>query len=608
MLISYNWLKWYIPSVPKVEELADIFNYHITEVESVEKNNGDHVFDISILPNRAHDLLSHQGIARELASLLGIDYIDPTPKYKIPNPANNRQTELKIDIQSDRCRRYMGRVIRNVKVGPSPDWVVKHLESIGERSINNLVDAANIVMFDCGQPAHVFDLEKVEGGLVVRQAEGGEKMTTLDNLDLELDSKDLVISDSKQKTLGLAGVKGGKIAEVDENTKNIIIEVANFDPVSVRKSGQRLGIFSGARKRFENDLSPELTPYGLRELSALIADMCRDAVFENIIDIYSQMQKQQRLSFSVNRISQILGLNISSEEVEDILKRYNFKYTKKGETFKIVVPSMRLDLIQEEDMAEEIGRILGYDKVKGEMPKINFVPKTNETHEMIKKSRAFLLSQGYNEVMSYTFRDKGDIEVVKSASDKNFLRTNLTEGFRESIKLNQINIPLLEIDEVKIFEIGTVFKKNKEETHVVFGGKKEIKEMTLGDFYNENFPSKENKHTSDKKPHSHLQKFKMWSLFPFIARDIALWVPDGVESERIEKLIKDNAGRLLIKGPDLFDEFKKPASGVEEKAKISYAFSLVFQSYDRTLTDSEVNDIMAKIANKIKGNNGWQVR
>ncbi len=250
-MISYNWLKWYIPEAPEASKLADVFNYHLCEVESVEKRpDGDFIFDLNILPNRAHDLLSHQGVARELASLLNIKFADPTPKYKIPE---SKPTILKIDIQSDKCRRYMGRIVRNVKVGPSPEWVVQHLASIGQRSINNMVDAANIVMFDCGQPTHVFDLNKTKEKLIIRQAKEGEKLITLDNRDWKLESSYLIIADQKEP-LVVAGIKGGKIAEVEENTKDIILEVANFDPTSIRKTAQELNIVTDSKKRFENDL------------------------------------------------------------------------------------------------------------------------------------------------------------------------------------------------------------------------------------------------------------------------------------------------------------------------------------------------------------------
>ena len=619
MKVSYNWLKNYVPEAPEANKLADILTYHLCEVESVEHlklgDGEDWVFEMKILPNRAHDLLSHIGIAREISSLLNLKFIDPTPKYKVPE---SKSTNLKIEIESDKCRRYMGRIIRGVKIGPSPEWVVKYLESISQRSINNMVDAANIVMYDCGQPTHVFDLNKLNEKLVIRQAIDGEELTTLDNKECKLKSSNLVITDSKN-VLAIAGVKGGKIAEVDNNTKDIILEVANFDPTSVRKTAQALNIFTDAKKRFENDLSPELGSFAMLELSALIFEMCPDASFEDVVDIYPNKQQEKKLSFRLDKISKILGLNISVGEVVDILKRYNFEFTENNGIFEIVVPFMRFDLTIEEDMAEEIGRIMGYDKVKVGIPEIYFKPKVNETYIKILSARSKLLGDGFSEVMTYVFRDKGEVEVLASASDKKFLRTNLTDGLKESIKLNQNNASFLGIDKVKIFEIGTVFPSflspdlkgvqglGCEEMHVAYGDRKEIKEMSLEEFckiaspdaFAQSLGSSLRSATPSQK-HTD-SAFKMWSLFPFIARDIAVWVPEDVKSENIAKIIKENAGDVVVRGPELFDEFKKDG-------KVSYAFRLVFQSYDRTLTDEEINVFMTNITNKIKENSGWQVR
>ena len=609
MKISYNWLKAYIPKVPSPEKLADIFTYHLCEVEGIEKKtNGDTIFDINILPNRAHDLLSHQGIAREIASLLDIEYIDPTLKYKIPD---FKQTTLQIKIEPEKCRRYMGRIVRNIKVDSSPDWIKEHLESIGQRSINNIVDAANIVMYDYGQPIHCFDLDKVKGDLIVRHAENEEEIVTLDNKHIKLIPADLVIAD-EVNVLAIAGIKGGKIAEVDNNTKNIIIEVANFDPASVRKTGKRIHIFTDALKRFENDLSPELVSFAMLAISALFVEYGIQE-FEEVVDVYPKKQAVQTLSFDINKISKILGLKISSKEMNNILKRYNFEYTSEEDNFEIIVPFMRLDLGLEEDMAEEVARILGYDKIKSKIPRLDFKPKINDTYLKIQCARSKLLKEGYSEVINYTFAGKGKIEVLESASDKKFLRTNLSDGLKESWKLNKNNLSLLEDYAVRIFEIGTIFLENKEELHIVYNEDEKIIESTLEEF----FQLKENSSILDrfKKEKfgisnlddfsSKSKKFKMWSLFPFISRDIAVWVPEKITSSEVEKIIKDEAGLLLLKGPDLFDEFRKDG-------KISYAFKLVFQSYERTLTDTEINEIMLNITNKIKAkgskDNDWQVR
>lgn len=606
MKISYNWLKWYIPECPEPEKLADIFTYHVAEVESLEKikmgQEEDSVFDIKILPNRAHDLLCHQGIAREVASLLDITFNDPTPKYKVPN---SKLTELKIEIKTGKCLRYMGRVVRNIKVGPSPDWVVQHLASMGQRSINNIVDGANIVMFDCGQPIHCFDMNKVVGKIIIRQAVEGEEMTTLDNKQLKLKASDMVIADEKN-VLALAGIKGGKIAEVDQNTKNIIIEVANFDGTAVRKSGQSLNIFTDARKRFENGLGAELCSFAMLEMSGLIAEYGFTS-FEEVVDVYKEKQPERKLKFSLNKISRILGLDVSKSEIENILKRYNFKYTNSGDIFEIRIPVMRLDLEIEEDMAEEIGRVLGYDKLSAKVRKIDFTPKPNPEYEKIQKARQYLLGEGYSEVMTYVFRDKGEVEVEMSASDKKFLRTNLEDGLLESLAYNSSILPILGISgfkNLKIFEIGTVFLKGKEEIHVAYNNNEAIIEKNLEEF------TSQVENNSAALPASGLRHgqnfsqpvaFKMWPLFPFIARDVAVWVPEEVESSEVLKLIKEDAGELVIRGPELFDEFKKDG-------KVSYAFRLVFQSHDRTLTDEEVNKIMDKITEKIKENKDWQVR
>lgn len=607
MKISYNWLKWYIPEAPSKEKLYDIFTYHLCEVEGVDEigegNSKDYIFDINILPNRAHDLLSHIGIARELASLLDIPFVDPVAKYQIPESQN---TNFKVHTENNLARRYMARVVRNVSVGASPEWVVKHLESIGQRSINNIVDAANITMYDSGQPIHAFDLDKIKGSIIVRFAKEGEEIITLDNKQVKLKGTDLVIAD-EENVLAIAGVKGGKIAEVDNNTKNIVIEVANFDPITIRKTARRIGIFTDAAKRFENDLSATYCDLGMLEMSALLVEYgFKD--FESIIDIYNKLEEGRTLKFSIVRISNILGIEITKTQIENILNRYHFNFKNSGEDYEIDVPMSRLDLNLTEDMAEEVGRILGYDKLNPKIPKINFTPKVNEVFAKTIFARKKLLGEGYSEVMTYAFTNKGQVEVLASASDKKFLRTNIKDGLSESIKLNQNNLPLLNQKEIKVFEIGKVFKDNQEVLNIAYGDRKGITEMSLEEYVgaSENSSLEILGSPRDYARPDHQDKnissiFSMWSLFPFISRDIAVWVPESEGKEKLENLIKENLNELCIKGPIMFDSFTK-------EGKTSYGFRLVFQAYDRTLTDVEVNSIMENITNKIKENLDWQVR
>ncbi len=602
MKISYNWLKEYVPELPEAEKLRDVFIYHLCEVEGMEKlSNGDTVFDINILPNRAHDLLCHRGIAFELSGLLGIssakDFLGPRQEVNqtLENPL---PTSLKIEVKSNKCRRYIGRIIRGVKVGPSPDWLKERLGSIGQRSINNIVDATNLMMFDRGNPIHVFDLDKLASEkIIIRQAGEGETMTTLDGKTVKFTPLDMLIADEKD-VLAIAGVKGGKKAEVDTNTKNILIEVANFESISVRKTAHRVGIHTDSVKRFENNLSPELCEIAMNDITELILEMNPGAVAEEVVDVYLNKPTVKKIQFSSDYVNKKLGANISADEMEKILKNYQYDYDRNKNQFEITVPLLRLDLETENDMVEEIGRVIGYDKITPIIPKINFTPQANETHYKILAARKKLLEDGYSEVMTYAFQSKGEVEVLEGVSDKKFLRTNLSEGLKESTKLNQTNAPLLSLNQIKIFEIGTVFTKDGEETHVAYADKKEIKEMSLEEFCKD----------VNLGVHPRLDEegagggvFKMWSLYPLISRDISLWVPSGVESEQVHKVIKANAGELLVKEPRLVDTFTK-------EGRTSYAFRLVFQSMDRTLTDEEVNKIMEQIYTKIGEQKDWQIR
>ncbi len=608
MKVSYNWLKWYIPNVVDPEKLRDVFTYHLTEVEGVEKlPDGDTIFDLNILPNRAHDLLSHRGVARELSGQLGISFTDSTKTYEdIMAKRSISSTSLRVDIQTENCRRYSARIIRNIKVGPSPEWVGKHLESIGQRSINNIVDATNLVMYNCGQPTHAFDLSGITNQeLRITNAEEEIELPVVgrDGIIAKLVSSDTVIT-SGEKTLGLAGVKGGRDSGITDITTDIVLEVANFDPTAVRKTARRLGLLSDSAKRFENDLSPELCDFAMLELSALISEMCPDASFEEIIDVYptrDEWKKEKKISFSSDMISKKLGVSLSSLDIETILKNYHFVYSKIGDSFEITVPSLRLDLVSVEDVVEEIGRIYGYDKVIPVLPKLNFALKQNDTHLKILSTREQLVHEGYSEVLTYSFTNKGEVEILASASDKNFLRTNLSDGLKKAYEMNKLNAPLLGVNEIKIFEIGTVFANEKEEIHIALANKKEIKEMKLEEFSTKyQVSSMGNQKIPNTKYQIQNTSFRMWSPYPFITRDIAVWVPSEIKSDNVYQIIKENSGELLITDPKLIDTFSKDE-------KTSYAFRIVFQSNEKTLTDDEIGVIMSAIGTKIS-EKGWVVR
>lgn len=598
MKISHAWLASYFDKeLPSPEAVADALVFHAFEVEDIEEKGGDVVMEVKVLPDRAHDCLSHRGIAREVAAILDI----PLAEKKI-EPILGGATSLSASIESPECRRYMGRIVRNVTVGPSPAWLRERLEAVGQRPINNLVDATNFVLLDIGQPIHVFDLDKLASEtLIVRPGGEGETLTTLDGKDIALDPSMLVIADA-DAPLALAGVKGGTKAEVDEHTKNIVIEVANFAPASTRKTARRLGLLTDAAKRFENDLSPELAHEGMDAVTSLILELAGGDA-EDVVDAYPAPQQERRIETTAEYINARLGSACSADEIESAWKRLGFAYVRSGERFAVTVPPLRLDLKEQHDLVEEAGRILGYDQLIPEVPDIDFVPAVNDTFYRSAWARQTLIEQGYREVLGYTFAKKGALEVARGAKGKEALRTNLADGLKAAYELNRLNAPLLGVDEAKIFEIGTVFpSKDREEIHVAWADTKGVTEQTLAEFtkdvsladsYDSVFPS--------STYHLEPSTFRMWSPYPFISRDIALWVPKEVESREVCKIIQENAGELLVGEPRLFDQFEK-------EGRKSYAFRIVFQSPERTLTDDEVAAQMATITAAFASRAGWEIR
>lgn len=605
MKISYNWLKSYIDGkLPTPEKLGDVLTFALCEIEDIETlADGDAILDVNILPNRAHDLLSHQGMAREIAGILKLPYKDPTALYTIPEL---KPTELKIDIQTQNCRRYMGRIVRNVKVGPSPDWVIKYLAAIGQRSINNIVDATNIVMYDSGQPCHAYELCKVENSkIVVTQATEEESLPVVgsEKIVAKLNASDMVITDGA-KSLAIAGVKGGLDSGMrigEEYTTDILLEVANFDPIAVRKTARRLALLSDSAKRFENDLSPEHASFGMLELSGLIAEMCPDAVFEQIVDVYPVPQMPRTINFHVQEINHYLGTTLTEVEMLDILRDYGFEIYGSSDSYTLEVPALRLDMIGAHDIAEEVLRLYGLDNIKPEPLSFSEVKRDNSLFFDSARARAILIALGYREVMTYAFRKKGVHEVAHGVGDKSFVRTDLAQGLKDSYEANRLRAPLFGLDEIKIFEIGSVFPKTGEVVHIAWADKKGVTEMPLVEF----LKSKIAIDSAIEAPlvvetNEAVKPFVQWSEYPFITRDIAVWVPETVSAEELESIYLEFGTALLSRTPRLFDTFTKDG-------KTSYAHRLVFQSNERTLTDQEVTQVVTVIGEKLRSK-GWEIR
>jgi phenylalanyl-tRNA synthetase beta chain len=664
MSYSYNWLKTYFDAeIPVPKEIENGIIFHSFEVEGMEEKPGDTLLDIKILPDRAHDCLCHTGIAGEISAIFDIpkrsfpkDYGNEV-KINFANEKPARDLTVKIDCP-DLCRRYIGRMVENVKISPSPSWLKDRLENIGQRSISNIVDATNYVMNDLGQPMHAFDADKVKGGIIVRRAKDGEKMTTLDGKELILSTENMVIAD-EEGPLALAGIKGGNKAEVDANTKNIILESANFEPVNIRRTSQKVGIRTDASKRYENDFSPEEADAAMDRLTALLFELAGGTELKigGKIDVYPNPTEVRYIETKAEAISAILGIEISKEEQEDILRRLDISILDNGNGWKLGVPSRRVDLNFKEDIVEEIGRIYGYDKIPPRLFDDKLV-RTEEkpdekNYRVANKIRETLVKLGFAEVYGYAFAEKGEIEVANPlATDKPYLRTNLSDWLKEKLAFN-LQYVLFDNEPVKIFELGRVFKKNgelrmanyelnkgleiKEEIHLAIGvcgkAKKFKPEETLGTAekeiadslhlakmtaisreeatgikglvseYSFNEIAREAKDFSDANldPYiSPVKEYKKVSLFPRIIRDVALFVPEDIDPAEVASLIKENAGPMLDQGPFLFDVFPKDG-------KKSLAFRQVFQSYEKTLSDEEVNKKMNEVVAALEGK-GWEVR
>lgn len=603
MKISYNWLQSYIEeTLPEPEVLAEKIVFGAFEVEEREViEHGDTVFEIKVLPDRAHDCLSHYGMAREVAGLLGL-----TLKPITFRTHESVQSDIKVSIETESCRRYIARKVFSVNVGPSPEWLKTRLESIGQRSINNIVDATNYIMFSFGQPIHAFDYDKLgSGNLIIRNAYDGEEMVTLDGKLVPLDPSMVVIANNSimpadaQSTgvLALAGVKGGNLAEVDEHTKTIVIEVANFDPVMVRKTARKLNLLTDSAKRFENELTPHLAGQIIHSITDLIVDVAGGQP-QDPIDDYPKPVSQSNVIFSTDYINQVLGITLDPSEIRDILNRYGYVFEEESELFKVLVPYERIDITGPHDMVEEIGRAYGYEKIESRLPSFDFTPTTHETFAKISAIKRDLVEKNYQEVYTYTFVKKGEFEVARGAVGKSALRKNLSDGLATAYTLNKQHADLLGISDMKIFEVGTVFPKSGEVIHVGIADNQGVREMTLDEYLDKN-PLEINQYSF--APDSEKSKtFVMWSEFPCITRDIALWIPSETSPQEVIDVLKDHGTELLVREPKIFDTFSKDG-------KTSAAFRMVFQSFERTLTNEEVDSIMSKIYQEV-ATKGWEVR
>ncbi|MCU0660569.1 MAG: phenylalanine--tRNA ligase subunit beta [Candidatus Pacebacteria bacterium] len=632
MKISYNWLKSYFKDpLPSPEKLAELFTFRFAEVESIESVGEDTVLDVKVLPDRAHYALCHQGIAIETSAIMGLPLA--IPEY-VPKIGTDKKVPVNIE-NSTLCRRYTARYIHNVTVQESPDWLKERLATIGQRPINSIVDVANFIMFDMGQPLHAFDADKVEGTITVRMALSGEQITTLDGKEVLLSPEVLVIADALGP-LAIAGIKGGKRAEVDSATKNIILEAAHFDPAYIRKASGILGIRTDSSKRFENEITPEWAAPGSDLTAALIGELSPDSVVGEISDLYTVKDARRTIVFDPAFAVSMLGETIDSATMANIFSALGIVATKKGELYTLAIPPERLDLTTPEDVAEEIGRLYGYENIPPiAPPKLPHALAPLKSIYYEEKIRDALVTEGYSEIFTYSFMKSGVLEIEKSlASDKNFLRAGLRSNMAEALEKNGYNADLLGLDDIKIFEIGKTFNADGEHTKVCVGVRKLKKQKgvtskTILEEMLAKLPELDLSFSITEsgmdtiaeaelsvatlpealswglKPYiQNTVAYKKISSYPFIVRDIAMFVPVDTSEDAIATVLRSEAGELLA-NLRLFDIFTKTFPDGTQKT--SYGFRLVFQSYEKTLSDEEANAIMSGIHATVV-TKGWEVR
>ncbi len=424
------------------------------------------------------DLWGHLGVAREISAILNSKF-----KYKdfiIKNKQGDKRLEVKIDDYK-LCPRYLGVIIENIKLAPSPQWLKNRLWEFGIRSVNNVVDITNYVMVEIGQPMHAFDIDKLSGlSLVVRRAKKGEEILALDKEKYALDEKDLVIAD-KKGALAIAGVMGGELSAISNNTKSIILESANFEPINIRKTSTKLHLRSESSMRFEKGLDPHLAKTAISRAIELLIDIIPDIKINKIIDNKKFKLFNNRIKISLEEINNKTGINIAKKDAINILKRLGFEVGEKGKNFAIKVPSWRAtgDIKIAQDIIEEIVRVYGYNNIKPVFPAVKMeVVENSPEKKIIEKSKdIFSKNLSMSEVYNYSFNGteqlkklgidcKNYIKLTNPASEKqNLMRQSLIPNL-----LNNIYRNIKNFDDFSLFEIGCVYLNKKGENKKTSNG------------------------------------------------------------------------------------------------------------------------------------------
>ena len=473
MDISYNWLKDLVKTNLSPQELAAELTKVGLAVEGIHETPDDSVFDIDLTSNRS-DCLSHLGVSREISAITSDEL--QFKNYEDQKPETENQNLVTIQ-DADLCPRFTARIIKNVKVAPSPDWLKKRLEAVGERSINNVADITNYVMLELGQPMHAFDFNKLaENRIVVRRARNGETMTTLDGIERKLDETMLAICDA-EKPAAVAGVMGGEFSAISDETTDVLIEVAYFKRENIRQTSRKLNLSTEASYRFERGVDIENLSRASNRATELICELAGGEAGE-FVDVYpTKFVPNEIESKNIqNAVKRLTGLEVEKEEISRILNALGI--TQKSETVYLS-PSWRHDIAIEEDLVEEVARIFGYDKIAEELPPSSSAGEYQPNERRKLHLRQSLADAGFNEAISYSFIDtKNDekFDLIPNFVDENLdekyislrdsiiegstrMRPGLLSGLLDAVRANFNH----QRRDVKLFELGKVFSASSKE-------------------------------------------------------------------------------------------------------------------------------------------------
>jgi phenylalanyl-tRNA synthetase beta chain len=463
MKISLEWLGQFLAGPIDAQVAADALTNGGLPVEVIETVGADTVIDVEVTSNRS-DCLSHIGVARELAALLNREFTD-LPKTTDKSTGPSGLAGLRIE-SPHLCPHYTARVIRNVKIGPSPQWMQRRLAAVGLRSINNVVDVTNYVLFEMGQPLHAFDFEKIEGRqIVVRSAAAGEKLTSLDGHERVLSPSMLVIADAT-RPVALAGVMGGRDSEVSAGTVNVLLESARFDPLSIRGTARALAMGSDSSYRFERGIDPTLQSRASLRAIQLILETAGGEVVGELVSAGEIPASPKKLWLRILRLNQVLGVEFPVQAVMEALTRLRLSPILQGERIDVTVPSYRLDLNHEIDLVEEVARVIGYEKIpvrdeiRIRLAGIDPISKATET------VRSTLVAGGYFEAVTFSFVSDSLAGAFKPAEAVTLprvdarvrkadaqLRPSILPGLLEAVRHNES----AGTAGAKLFEIGSAF-------------------------------------------------------------------------------------------------------------------------------------------------------